>query len=70
MSGKRIGARAVARCQAWLPRPVIYDGLVWGWARDPLEWFRSDTPSPCEVPARPTSGSVPRGLTEGGLFKG
>jgi hypothetical protein len=24
-------------------RPVIYGGLVYGRARDPLEWFPSDT---------------------------
>jgi hypothetical protein len=48
MSGKRIGAHAVTRCQAQLMRPVIYGGSVWGQVRDPLEWFPSDTPSlPC-----------------------
>jgi hypothetical protein len=47
----------------WL---AIYDELVWGQARDPLEWF------PCDILsgfAMPTPGSVPRDSTGGGLFQ-
>jgi hypothetical protein len=71
MSGKRTGAHAVTRCEAWLMRPGIYDRPVWGQTRDPLDWFLSDMLGlSCQVPPRPTSGSVPRGSTGGGFFKG
>jgi hypothetical protein len=43
MSGKQTGTHVVAQCQAWLMRLGIYDGSVWGQARDPFEWFPSDT---------------------------
>jgi hypothetical protein len=59
----------VARCQAWLMRPIIYGGSVRGWAQDPLEWFPSDMPSlPRQVPQRLTLGSVLRGSIGGGSF--
>jgi hypothetical protein len=54
MSAKQTGAHTVARCQAWLMRQVIDGGSVRGQARDPLEWFHSNTPVP-----RPSLGSVP-----------
>jgi hypothetical protein len=45
-------------------RPDIHGGSAWGYARDPLEWFLSDTLDPSyQVPPRPTSGSVPRRST-------
>jgi hypothetical protein len=44
MSGKQNGARAMARCQAWLN---VVDYLWWvslGPGTRPVEWFPSDTP--------------------------
>lgn len=46
MSGRWIGASAVARRQTQLMRPVTYDWSVLGQARDLLEWFFFCTPSP------------------------
>jgi hypothetical protein len=69
MSGKRADAHIAVRWQAWLMRPVIYDGSVQGRTRDPLEWFTSDTPVlPRQVPPCPVPGSVPWGSTGGGSF--
>jgi hypothetical protein len=45
MSGKRTGARAVARCQAWLNAIGHLWRVSLGRAQDPFEWFPSDTPS-------------------------
>ena len=71
MSGKRTDAHVVARCQAWLIRPVIYDGSVQGQTWDPLKWFHFDAPIlPCQVPPCLVPGSVPRGSTGGGSFQG
>jgi hypothetical protein len=42
-----------------------------GLARDPLEWFPSDTSDlPYQAPPRPTLGLMPRGLTWGRSFQG
>jgi hypothetical protein len=46
MSGKRIGASAVARCQAQLIRSVTYNGSVSDQTLDPLEWFPFGAPGP------------------------
>jgi hypothetical protein len=46
MSGKQADTHAMARYQAWLMRPVIYDESIWGRVRDPLEWFPSDSSPP------------------------
>jgi hypothetical protein len=60
MSGKRTGTHTVARCQVWLMRLVIYDGSVYGRARDPLESFPSDTLDfHCQAPPRLPPGLVP-----------
>jgi hypothetical protein len=69
MRGKRTGACAVAWCQALLMQPVIYGGSVWGRARDPLEWFLSDTPDPYQASPRPTPGLVLWGSTGACSFR-
>lgn len=69
MSERRTGVSAAARCQAQLMRLVTYVGSVSGQARDPHEWFLFDSLGPPYLtPPRPTSGSGPRGSSEGGCF--
>jgi hypothetical protein len=52
-------------------RSTIYGESVEGRARDPFEWFPSDTLGlPCQVSPRSTLDLVPRGSTGGGSFKG
>jgi hypothetical protein len=60
MSGKRIGARTVARCQAWL-NAISYLWQISLGQGDPLEWFPSDTPDlSCQVLPRSTPSLVLR----------
>jgi hypothetical protein len=54
-----VRAHAVAWCQTWLIRPVIYGGSIRARARDPLERFPFDTHVlPCHAPPRLTLGSM------------
>lgn len=71
MGRKRTGAHTVARCEAWLMQPVIYDESVQGRTQDPFEWFPSDTPIlSCQAPPHSTLGSVPHGSTGVRSFRG
>jgi hypothetical protein len=67
---KQTDAHAMARCQVWLMRPIIYGGSVLGRARDPLKWFSSDTPAPCLVPPRPTPRLGVAGFDRGRVLSG
>jgi hypothetical protein len=51
-------------------RLVIYDRSVSGQARDPLEWFPFDTPSPLSGSITPDSGLSVTGFDQSGFFQG
>jgi hypothetical protein len=67
---KQTDAHAMARCQVWLMRQIIYGGSVLGRARDPLKWFSSDTPAPVWFRYARHLGLVSRGSTGGVFFQG
>jgi hypothetical protein len=61
---------AMARSQAQLMRPIIYDGLVSGQERYLFEWFPFGSPDPLSGSATPDPGLRATGSIDSGFFQG